>query len=101
MKISRNQEVLKVDCDKIRNAPVIKANSLVEAHYSLNLIHQKIILIIASQVKVDDTSFNEIEMPVADLLNLLNFFFTKLKIFFLFLIRILKILIIFRNLTML
>lgn len=72
MKISRNQEVLKVDCDKIRNAPVIKANSLVEAHYSLNLIHQKIILIIASQVKVDDTSFNEIEMPVADLLNLLN-----------------------------
>ena len=51
---------------------VVKSNSLIEAHYHLNKVHQKIILLLASYVKPNATEFEPITFKTKDLMEIIG-----------------------------
>ena len=51
---------------------VVKSNCMVEAHYSLKSIHQKIVLILTSLHNPRDIEFKEVSFKVKDLMNILG-----------------------------
>ncbi len=61
-----------IDMEKINSTKIRKHNVLVEAHYDLKEIHQKIILIMCSFIRLEDTKFREIRMKVTDMFKLLG-----------------------------
>lgn len=58
--------------DKIKSKNVVKHNNLIESSYSLKSVHQKIILILVSTINQDDRAFNEVAVPVIEMLKLLG-----------------------------
>ncbi len=58
--------------EDIENKLVVKANKMVEAHYNLSLIHQKIILILASFCNPNLNYFEEVSFAVKDLMRLIG-----------------------------
>jgi plasmid replication initiation protein len=51
---------------------VVKSNDLIEAHYSLNLTQQKIILILASFCNPKDSAFEEVKIDIITLFKLIG-----------------------------
>jgi len=51
---------------------VVKSNRLINAHYSLSALEQKIILTICSKIKSDDITFKVFELNISEFISLLG-----------------------------
>lgn len=58
---------------KTNNFIVTKSNNLIEAHYNLSAIEQKIILYFVSKIQKDDDEFKKITIPVIEFCKLLGY----------------------------
>ncbi|MDA0910253.1 MAG: RepB family plasmid replication initiator protein [Proteobacteria bacterium] len=61
-----------MDDDLTKDRYVVKSNDLIEAHYSLNLNQQKIILILASLCNPKDIAFEEVKIDTMTLSKLIG-----------------------------
>ncbi|MCE5222280.1 MAG: replication initiation protein [Clostridium sp.] len=60
------------DLQNINNNWIYQSNKLIEASYTLTVIEQKIIRLLASMIKKDDDDFKEYEFKTKDLIKILN-----------------------------
>ena len=60
------------DLQNTNNNWIYQSNKLIEASYTLTVIEQKIIRLLASMIKKDDDDFKEYEFKTKDLIKILN-----------------------------
>ncbi|MBD5589604.1 replication initiation protein [Clostridium botulinum] len=63
---------MKNHIESAKNNWIYQSNKLIEASYTLTVIEQKLIRLLASMIKKDDTDFKEYKFKTKDLIKILN-----------------------------
>jgi plasmid replication initiation protein len=61
-----------IDISKVNEHWIYQSNKLIEASYTLTVLEQKLIRLLASMIKKDDEDFTEYEFKTKELIKLLN-----------------------------